>query len=294
MTSPETRHEAYVIVTLGVYVVAAIVVVALRVHRSRLSASVCLFYAIERIYVGLMFQWRANRRCPFPSCGPAIIYANHRSPVDPMLVWMNHHLGSRFRRVRIIRFMMAREYYEIPIVHWICRVMYAIPVERAGKDMRPTHQALEFLRQGHWLGLFPEGRINTGSALLPADTGMAWLALHARVPVYPVFLQNSPQSLSMIKPFYTPSRVRVTYGDPVDLSGFYERRITHCLLEQVTELLMLRLARLGDVEYASPEPSAGRLAVLCSEDRKGIASSAGSVNEARGPLLTPQLCAERT
>jgi len=260
---PDTLRETSAIIALVIYASIGALVLVVQRRRSRLPPSIWLFYAIERIYVGLLFQWRSNRRCPFPICGPAIIYANHRSPVDPMLVWMNHHLGSSSRRLRTIRFMMAREYYEVPVVRWICRAMHAIPVERAGKDMRPAHQALELLQQGHWLGLFPEGRINTGSALLPGDTGIAWLALHARVPVYPVFLHGSPQSPSMVKPFYTLSRVQVTYGDPVDLSGFNERRITHRLLKEVTDLLMRRLAELGAVEYVC---GPGEIPVLRRED----------------------------
>ena len=55
-----------------------------------------MLYVVNRLYCILRCHWRANRRCPFPDDGPALIVANHRSPVDPMLVWMNHHLaGSR-------------------------------------------------------------------------------------------------------------------------------------------------------------------------------------------------------
>ena len=260
-------QEASAIVTFVLYAIAAVAIIVWQVRRSRLPGDVWLFYSIERLYVGLMFHWRANRRCPFPDRGPAIILANHRSPVDPMLIWMNHHLGSRQRRVRVIRFMMAREYYEVPVVRWICRSMQAIPVDRGGKDMQPTHRALELLKQGHLLGLFPEGRINTGMDLLEGDTGIAWLALHARVPVFPVFLHNSPQSDSMVKPFYTPSRVRVTYGDPIDLSAYYEPRKTHALLAEVTDLLMRRLARLGGVQYVRDVAASDSTAVAAQSVR---------------------------
>jgi 1-acyl-sn-glycerol-3-phosphate acyltransferase len=98
--------------------------------------------------------------------------------------------------------------------------------------------------------VFPEGRINTGLGLLDANPGVAFLALKSRVPVYPVFIHNSPQANSMVECFYTASRVRVVYGDPIDLSEFYDQRTTHELLQHVTDLLMHRLAELGGLTVA--------------------------------------------
>ena len=78
---------------------------------------------------------------------------------------------------------------------------------------------------------------------------VAWLALRADVPVFPVFIHDSPQGESMIDPFRTRCRVRVTYGDPIDLSAYRGRRKSRELLQEVTTLLMERLAELGGVSY---------------------------------------------
>jgi 1-acyl-sn-glycerol-3-phosphate acyltransferase len=146
---------------------------------------------------------------------------------------------------------MAREYYEIPGLTWVGRATQCIAVNREGKDMRPAREALERLRQGDLIGVFPEGGINDQTALREGDTGIAWLALHAQVPVFPVFLRGSPSGVSdMVAPFYTRCRVRVTYGDPIDLSAYYDRKRTRTLLREVTDLLMRRLAELGGVAYA--------------------------------------------
>jgi hypothetical protein len=60
----------------------------------------------------------------------------------------------------------------------------------------------------------------------------------------------------MVAPFYTRCRVRVTYGDPIDLSAYYDRKRTRTLLRDVTDLLMRRLAELGGVAYAPDLPAA--------------------------------------
>jgi 1-acyl-sn-glycerol-3-phosphate acyltransferase len=201
------------------------------------------------MFVGLMWRWRSDRPCPFPSDGAALVIANHSSAADPMQLWMNHHLGSGRRNVRTISFMMAKEYYNVPGIHWICRSMRSIPVSRDGKDTGPLRDALRKLQKGHLVGIFPEGRINIdGSGILDGSLGVGWLALKSRVPVYPVFLDNVPGGSNMIAPFLTRSQVRVTYGEPIDLSEFYDQRPKGVVLEQVTELMMTRLAELGGVE----------------------------------------------
>jgi 1-acyl-sn-glycerol-3-phosphate acyltransferase len=236
------------------YLAIGVGLVVWQFRRSGLGPSTWFLWVVERLYVPFMFRWRANRRCPFPAKGGGLILANHRSPVDPLLIWMNNHLGERPRRCRVTAFLMAREYYDIPGLTWVGRAMQCIPVNREGKDMRPAREALERLKRGDLIGVFPEGGINETSALREGDTGIAWLALHAQVPVFPVFLRDSPTSESMVKPFYTRCRVRVVYGDPIDLSDYYDRKRTRTLLREVTDLLMRRLAELGGVAYAPDLP----------------------------------------
>src|SRR6185437_1256016 len=128
---------------------------------------------------------------------------------------------------------------------WVCEHMQSIPVDRHGRDMKPAHAALERLKQGHLLGVFPEGKINAGEGVLEGDPGIAWLALRAKVPVYPVYIHNSPRPITMLQPFYTPARVRVKYGQAIDLSAYYGQPKTQKVLIEVTDLLMRRLAELG-------------------------------------------------
>ena len=53
----------------------------------------------------------------------------------------------------------------------------------------------------------------------------------------------------MVEPFYLPTRVNVSYGDPFEFSEFYGQRKTQELLRKVTDLMMERLAELGGVTY---------------------------------------------
>jgi 1-acyl-sn-glycerol-3-phosphate acyltransferase len=241
--------DAFAILILAAYVLTAVVVVAWRIRRSTVGLTVWALYVTERLYVALWFRWRANRRCPFPPDGPAIIIANHRSPVDPLFLWMNHHWNLPGGRLRVMSFLMAREFYEKRGIKWICVAVQSIPVERSGKDAGPTRDALRRLQQGDWVGIFPEGRINTGAGLQKGNPGVAWLALRSQAPVYPVYIHNSPRGKDMVASFYTRTRVRITYGDPIDLSPFMNRRRTPELLDEITHAMMTQLGELGGEAY---------------------------------------------
>jgi|SRR5579872_1950675 len=227
--------------TLAGYAAIFISLVLWRALRCPEGWRLWLLYVIASLYSRLGCHWRASRRCPFLDERSAIVIANHRSPVDPILIWVG------VTNLRPLEYLTAQEYFGIPGLQFIFGATRAIPVARDGKDTAPTRIALRRLKEGCYLGVFPEGRINTGPGLLPANTGIAWLALHSQAPVYPVFVHNAPQGKSMVRSVFAFSRVRMTYGDPIDLSAYYGRRITSELVQEVTDLLMRRLAELGGI-----------------------------------------------
>ena len=201
-----------------------------------------MLHHIDVCYCRLCYHWRANRICPFLDASPAIIMSNHRCVIDPGLIWAG--VSNR----RPLEFLTAGEYFGIPVLNFIFTSQRAIPVARNGRDMSATRTALRRLKEGRILGVFPEGRFNTGPGLLPATTGLAWLALQSRAPVYPVFIHNAPRGRSMIGTLFAFRHVRITFGDPVDLSSYYGKRTSPELLQEVTDLLMGRLASLGGFE----------------------------------------------
>lgn len=286
--------ESAAILTLVTYGLVAIGLVARKIRQCREGWGAWFLYVIERAYVPLMFRWRAtNGPCPFPAEGGAILLGNHRSPVDPLLIWMNHHLrvgGSR--EMRVPSFLTAKEYCSVPGLTWLVRTMQSIPVERDGTDMGPTREAIRRLKDGRIVGIFPEGGINFGTDLREANPGIAFLALKAKVPVYPVFIHGAPQEgRNMLVPFMTRCRTRVTYGEPIDLSEYYGRRSTPELLAEVTDLLMSRLASLGGVgftpvklENGNSEPNAnGRQNGRRRSGRPAASGAAEVVEEVTAP-----------
>lgn len=237
---------------LTIFVIVPMVIVLGSALRCPTGPTVWMLNLINRLYLGFFFRCRFND-CPIPGEGPALIVANHRSPVDPLYLWYAYAAGNPGAPLRPIGFMMAKEYYDIWGFNFLFRALQSIPVERKGADTGPAREALKHLKEGKLIGVFPEGRINLGKNLLPANPGIAWLALRSQVLIYPAFIHNAPQGESIVDPFFTRARVRVEFGEPIDLSEFHEARKTQEVLNKVTHHLMIRLAELGGVEY-SHEP----------------------------------------
>jgi 1-acyl-sn-glycerol-3-phosphate acyltransferase len=143
-----------------------------------------------------------------PRQGPAILVCNHTSGLDPLLI------QSACRR--LITWMMAKEYYDIKAIGWVFRAVGAIPVERSGRDLSSTRQALRALADGRVLGIFPEGKIETSRELLPFQTGVAMMAIKTGVPVYPAYLDGTQRNKEMLRAIALPNRATLRFGPPVE------------------------------------------------------------------------------
>ncbi len=107
--------------------------------------------------------------------------------------------------------------------------------------------------------MLPEGRINTTDAfLLPGRPGAALVALKARVPVIPVYIEGAPYNGWVIGPLFMSAHVKVTIGDVIDISEFYGREREPGVLAELTKRFLSAIAQLAGKPEFEPEV-AGRL-----------------------------------
>lgn len=169
---------------------------------------------VFRLYCTLWHGLRFDGYAPLPEMGPAILIANHTCGIDHML------LQSTSRR--LLGFMIAREYYESRWLNRLCVYIGCIPVNRDGRDLAAIRAGLRALDAGRVLPIFPEGTIvpASGRRLGAMRPGSAYLAVRARVPVVPAFILGTPPTDEILESLATPSRARVVFGEPIDLSDF--------------------------------------------------------------------------
>ena len=236
--------------TVLLFAATAAAFVAAAIRRSGQCWKTWMLAVIAKTYSGLFFNQRFHQHSPIPS-GGALVLVNHRSPVDPLFIFAAAARDPVHGGLMVVEFLTATEYTRIPgAIGFICKYMRAIPVDRDGEDMEATKVALRRMRAGSTVGIFPEGRINFGSGLLPPNPGVAWLALKAGRPVIPAYIHGAPQvaSKSMVAPFLTRTRARVDFGPPVDLSAYDRVRVTPAILADVSQMLMNKLAEAGGIQ----------------------------------------------
>ncbi len=140
---------------------------------------------------------------PLPETGGALVVANHVSGLDPLL------LISVSRRP--LRFLIAKEEYERPILHWLFKKAGCIPVDRTGKPELALRQALRALKEGEVIAIFPHGKIHLDTdPPRKLKGGVARLAAWSSVPIFPVRIDGvGGEGKVVIAPFI-PSHVQLT------------------------------------------------------------------------------------
>jgi 1-acyl-sn-glycerol-3-phosphate acyltransferase len=171
--------------------------------------------AFTRLFTSRFHDLKVLTPCPIPPAGPAILVSNHTSSLDPALL--------QAAVPRLITWMMAKEYFMFG-TRWFFNAIEPILVERSGKDMAATRAGLRALHAGKVLGVFPEGRIETGPELLEFQTGVALLALRSGAPVFPAYLDGMQRGKGMLEAIVSPGRSTIVFGPQVQLDGTAEGR----------------------------------------------------------------------
>jgi 1-acyl-sn-glycerol-3-phosphate acyltransferase len=117
-----------------------------------------------------------------PYRGGAVIAINHTSYLD----WMPAALAA-YKRRRRLRFMIKQEMAEVKIVDFLIRHTGTITVDRrAGSGAYAV--AVERLRAGELVAVYPEATISRSFELKEFKTGAARMAVEAQVPIIPVIV----------------------------------------------------------------------------------------------------------
>lgn len=198
---------------------------------------------VVKTYTGTMLKMDVHHKCNFPE-GAKIIAPNHPSTGDPFFV--ASMLGFQ-------SFIMINDVlFHVPILGEYLRRSGHISV-KPGHGQEAIDEALEHLKAGHTVMIFPEGLISplTGG-FHKARTGVARLALASGAPVFPVGIHLMKDRLHTLKStvsgkeeishWYLRGPYNVTVGKPMRFSGDVENRD---LVKETADQVMLKIMRLA-------------------------------------------------
>jgi 1-acyl-sn-glycerol-3-phosphate acyltransferase len=213
--------------------------------------------------------------------GPAILAANHQSFLDNLL------LPLVVKRRRVV-FLGKAEYFDKWYLRWFFKGAGVIPIRResrAGSELA-LGTAVEALRSGKLIGIFPEGTRSPDGRLFRGKTGVARLALDAQVPIVPVAIVGTYRALPYNRKLPRPGRITVRFGKPLDFERSYGTPTDRFVLRSVTDEVMYEIMLLSGQEYVDEYGSKMKTQLERAAKRKGDPEPVSSEEGASVPSRT--------
>ncbi len=148
--------------------------------------------------------------------GAFVIAANHFSFIDPVMLTLAAQ--------RNVRYMAVAGLFDTH--HLFDRLITffgAIPTPRDVVPVGAIRTALADLDAGEILGIFPEGRRVTEWRETNPTRGAAWLALAAGVPMVPVAIEGTQDTLSVVRPAFRRTSIRMWIDEPLHPDDYIDR-----------------------------------------------------------------------
>ncbi|MBU7593322.1 lysophospholipid acyltransferase family protein [Metabacillus halosaccharovorans] len=160
----------------------------------------------------------------FPKEGGVLLCTNHISNFDPPVVGVT--------APRKVLFMAKAELFNVPVLKQLLTNFGTFPVKRGGGDREAIRAGLKVLKEGHVLGLFPEGTRSKDGKLGKGQAGAGFFALRSTAAVVPC---------AIIGPYKSFRTLRVVYGKPINMEEYREKKIN---AEEMTSIIMEEINKL--------------------------------------------------
>src|SRR5437773_5264601 len=181
-------------------------------------------------FLRLFFHPEAEGLENIPEEGGAILAGNHQSFLDNVLL----PLVIPDRKVV---FLGKAEYFEKWYMRWFFKGAAMIPIRRGGGSASEAalDTAVTALREGHLIGIFPEGTRSPDGRLYRGKTGVARMALEAQVPVIPIGIVGTFEALPYDRKIPKRGRVEIRFGRPLSFERHYATPADRFVLRSVTD-----------------------------------------------------------
>jgi 1-acyl-sn-glycerol-3-phosphate acyltransferase len=165
--------------------------------------------------------------------GAAIVAPNHVSYLDPQLVsgsWPGD-----------LHFFAGKRLFDNFFMNMLLRGLCCHPVEK-GKELATIRAALELLKQGNKVVVFPEGTRSEDGVLRPLRSGVAFLAIQSQCPIIPCYVGGTFDAWPKSKKWpHLQGRTICRFGKPIwpkDAEGktLSKEALNNALFEAITRL----------------------------------------------------------
>jgi long-chain acyl-CoA synthetase len=206
-----------------------------------LSALGAGLYAVNWVFMRILFRLWVRGWRYLPRTGPCVLVANHASYLDPFALAASLPYGW----LRRARWAAAERVIRwTPLNRLICRIAQAVPVEQDHAPGANVAMGAAVLKRGYHLIWFPEGRRSLTGDLQPFRSGIGLLLEHLHVPVVPVVIRGTFAALPTGRRVPRLWPITVLIGPPLDPSELERRGAGAHPHERILDTLHHRLEAL--------------------------------------------------
>lgn len=180
---------------------------------------------------------------PAVAGGPYLFVANHLSNADALVL---AHVLKRYRPYFLAGIKLNRETNS----RLMLDAVNYIPINPGTADLHAVQQALQVVKTGNSIMIFPEGTRSRTASLNEGKKGVVLLAKLAGVPIIPLALAGTEilcpiNDQAMGREFFQPAEVALRIGEPFRLTPIepdetkksWEERSLRQLMRNIAVLL---------------------------------------------------------
>ncbi len=139
-------------------------------------------HIILRPVILLLFPTKVHGLENVPADHPVVLCPNHAHAIDPFLICLN--LPRRMR----VGIMAKKEAMEMPVVGYLLKKAGIFGVDRGHSDLAAVKTAIQTIRSGAHLLVFPEGTRVEHEGEVRAKGGVVMIAMRTDAPLVPVYV----------------------------------------------------------------------------------------------------------
>ncbi len=197
-------------------------------------------YALFAGIVGKIFRIKVINAENEPTEGGFLVCANHIAASDAVI------MCYAFRKHQV-RLMAKKELFKIPLLSSLIKMLGAFPVDRSGGDVSAIKKAVEMLKEGNCVGIFPQGHRHPSVAPrgTPTKNGAALICTHAGADLFPIYIWRKGNKPRLFRKTYVIMGKRIPFAELCYESGEQGE------YKRITDIVFDRICTLG--EKFSPE-----------------------------------------
>jgi len=153
-----------------------------------------------------LFRISVKGRKNVPRKGPVLILSNHQSFFDPMYCQLpiNRHM----------HYIARSTLYDNKFFGWLLLTLNTIPIKQGEADISAMKKAINVLKEGKMLCLYPEGSRTHDGKIAEIQGGFGLLSRRSKATVVPVVIDGAYECWPRQNKWPKIGKVYVEYGKP--------------------------------------------------------------------------------